>query len=560
MDNQRTLLLVALFFTLFLIWQKWQEQYMPNQPAAVATTQQKGAGTEMPTPTPTPAPGSAPADDLSVPSLAGDAAARAESALKQRKDSARRIHVSTDVYDIEIDTFGGDVRILKLKKYPVSVDQPDQPTVLMSDIPPEWYVAQSGLIGRAGSYPNHKTVYTAKADHYEMDKDGELVVPLYWNDANGVQYIKEYVFTPDHYLIQVRYRINNQSGKNLAVYPYGQLVRKHVAKKRGMKTTNRSYTGAAIYTPSDKFQKLKYDEILEKPLTRKARSGWVAMLQHYFTSIWILPEGDWTLYTKALDDERYAVGFNANAPVNIAPGSQAELDMQLFAGPKDQKRMKRYGESLKLTVDYGFLTPISAPLFWLLSKIHGLVGNWGWAIIILTILIKMVFFPLSAASYKSMAKMKNLAPRMKTLKERYGDDKQKYQQAVMEFYRKEKINPMGGCLPILIQIPVFIALYWVLLESVELRQAPWAFWIKDLSSRDPYFILPIIMGVSMFVQQKLNPPQADPMQQKIMMALPVVFTFFFLYFPAGLVLYWVVNNILSIAQQWYINKSLGATK
>lgn len=559
MDNQRTLLLVALFFTVFLIWQKWQAQYAPNTPAPATAEQSTPPGDSPPAPA-IASPGSK-TGDLSVPTLSSDIAPQSGQASQARADSKRRIHVSTDTYDIEIDTYGGDVRILKLKVYPVSVKEPDHPVVLMNDTPPEWYVAQSGLIGRDGEFPNHKTIYTAKTDKYEMGNGDKLVVPLLWNDANGVQYIKEYVFKRDHYMINVNYRINNQSGNAVSVYPYGQLVRKHMAKhKPGLTSTNRSYTGAAIYTPTDHFEKMKYDDIVEAPLTKKTKAGWVAMLEHYFTSIWILPDGDWSLYTKSLSGDRYAVGFNSNKPATVAPGATAELDMQLFAGPKDQKRITRYGDSLKLTVDYGFLTPISAPLFWLLGKIHIIVGNWGWAIIFLTMLIKLVFFPLSAASYKSMAKMKNLAPRMKTLKERYGDDKQKYQQAVMEFYKKEKINPMGGCLPIVVQIPVFIALYWVLLESVELRQAPWAFWIKDLSTKDPYFILPILMGVSMFVQQRLNPPQADPMQQKIMMALPIVFTFFFLYFPSGLVLYWVVNNVLSIAQQWYINKSLGAKK
>jgi len=546
MDNQRTLLLVALFFTLFLLWQNWQQQYAPTAPSA-ATPVSQGA-----------APASA-TEESSVPDLtADDAPTVATNEATARTDTDKRIRVSTDTYEIELDTHGGDIRVLKLKKYPVSLEEQDRPVELMSDVPPEWYVAQSGLIGRQGEFPNHKTLFSARADHYDMGSDDELVVPLMWQDANGVHYIKEYHFRRDSYLIEVVWKINNPTGEAVSVYAYGQLVRKHQAHhKRGLTNTDRSYTGAAVYTPEEKFRKLDFDEITESPLKKKTRSGWVAMLQHYFTSIWIVPEGDWTMYTRALSDQRYAVGFNANEPVEIGPGSQTSFGLKLFAGPKDQKRMARHGENLNLTVDYGFLTPIAAPLFWLLSKIHALVGNWGWAIILLTILIKLAFFPLSAASYKSMAKMKNLAPRMKTLKERYGDDKQKYQQAVMEFYRKEKINPMGGCLPILIQIPVFIALYWVLLESVELRQAPWAFWIRDLSTRDPYFVLPIIMGVSMFVQQKLNPPQADPMQQKIMMALPIVFTFFFLYFPAGLVLYWVVNNILSIAQQWYINKSLG---
>ncbi len=320
-----------------------------------------------------------------------------------------------------------------------------------------------------------------------------------------------------------------------------------------------SYSGAAIYTESDKYEKIDYGELREETVAKSTPIGWVAMLQHYFVAAW-LPTGsdNYQIYSRVnlnAPSPQYTIGYNTTQPVTVAPGESGSLSTVAFVGPKEQHRLDAQNvEGLKLTVDYGWLTPVADPLFWLLDKIYGFVGNWGWAIIILTFLVKLVFYPLSAASYKSMAKMKKLSPRMATLKERYADDKQKFQQEMMKMYKEEKVNPAGGCLPILVQIPVFIALYWVLLESVELRQAAWLGWLNDLSLPDPYFVLPIIMGASMLAQHFLNPAPVDPIQKKIMLALPFVFTVFFLWFPAGLVLYWVVNNLLSIAQQYYITR------
>jgi YidC/Oxa1 family membrane protein insertase len=323
----------------------------------------------------------------------------------------------------------------------------------------------------------------------------------------------------------------------------------------GFLTVIPSYTGGAIYTPENKYEKISLDDMASKPLKREVTGGWVAMLQHYFVGSWLLPKDQRNeFYTMVLEGARYVLGFKNITPTKVAPGETGIIGVSLYVGPKEHKILKTLPEGMDLTVDYGWLTVISAPLFWLLSAIHGLLGNWGWAIIVLTVLIKAAFYPLSAKSYQSMAHMRKMQPRLQALKERYGDDRQKLNQAMMELYKTEKINPLGGCLPIVIQIPVFIALYWVLLESVEMRQAPWILWIKDLSAQDPYYILPIIMGASMFVQQKLNPQPVDPVQQKVFMILPFMFTVFFLFFPAGLVLYWTVNNILSIAQQWRITR------
>jgi YidC/Oxa1 family membrane protein insertase len=317
-----------------------------------------------------------------------------------------------------------------------------------------------------------------------------------------------------------------------------------------------TYTGGAIYSEEKKYEKIKFDDIAEADLNRDIKGGWLAMLQHYFVSAWVPPaEQVHHYYSKALKTGRFVLGaYSPNKTVSA--GEQVNFESRFYAGPKLQHQLEAISKGLELTADYGWLTIIAKPIFWVLEKIHGIVQNWGWSIILLTVLIKLAFYKLSETSYKSMANMKKVAPRLQTLKERYGDDKQRLNQAMMEMYKKEKINPLGGCLPMLVQIPVFISLYWVLLEAVELRQAPWIFWIQDLSIKDPYFVLPLLMGITMFIQQKLNPAPPDPMQAKIMMSLPIVFTVFFAFFPSGLVLYWFVNNLLSILQQWYITKKI----
>jgi YidC/Oxa1 family membrane protein insertase len=389
---------------------------------------------------------------------------------------------------------------------------------------------------------------------------------LNWTAPDGVAYRKVFSFNRDSYRINIDFEVLNQSDSDWSGFFYGQLKQTEIKQAGSMGFLGRlpSYSGAAIYTEEEKYDKVDYSEIQEGPLNLSTKFGWVAMLQHYFVSAW-LPEGssNYQIYSGASSNTsqpEYRIGFKHTDPVMIAAGQQGNVSTSLFVGPKEQKRLRKLDvEGIVLTVDFGWLTPVADPLFWLLEKIHSVVKNWGWAIILLTMLVKLIFLPLSAASYKSMAKMKKLQPRLATLKERYGDDKQKFQQEMMKLYKTEKVNPAGGCLPILVQIPVFIALYWVLLESVELRQAEWIMWFKDLSLPDPYYVLPIIMGVSMLAQQLLNPAPVDPIQKKIMTALPVVFTVFFLWFPAGLVLYWVVNNLLSIAQQYFITKKYANT-
>ena len=392
-----------------------------------------------------------------------------------------------------------------------------------------------------------------------MGEADTLSVELVWQSPRGVKVTKRFSFTRGTYLINVEHRIENGSDENWAGREYRQLMR-GVPGEGGVDSQFiYTYTGGAIYTPTEKYEKISFEEMEKNKLSLEVKGGWVGMLQHYFLGAWVPPAEETDhFYSNVLPGQRYVLGAYTPS-VSLEPGASHTFSTRFVAGPKLQDELEAIAPGLDLTVDYGWLTVLAKPIFWLLKSIHGVVLNWGWAIIILTLIIKLVFFKLSETSYKSMANMRKMTPRIQALKDRYGDDKQRLNQAMMEMYKKEKINPLGGCLPILVQIPVFIALYWVLLESVELRQAPWILWLKDLSIKDPYYVLPVIMGISMFVQQKLNPAPPDPMQAKIMMSLPFVFTVFFAFFPSGLVLYWVTNNILSIAQQWYITRQIEAT-
>lgn len=552
MDNQRLFLFFALALVLMLIWQAWEQEkaFGPGGQATAppTATSKTEAASGSSAPATVPDLPRAPAHSTD-PTTTGPTPAPTEVL-----DRGNRIQVRTDLFEAVIDTHGGDLRQLYLRQYPVELNKPD-PFPLMQETGKDLYVAQSGLIGTKGDFPNHKTIYSSDSDRFMLaDGQDSLRVPLSYRAPNGVQYTKTYIFRRGSYVVDIEFQVKNLTQNEWAGYLYGQFQRGHV-ETGGFLTVIPSYTGGAIYTPENKYEKIPLDDMASKPLKREVTGGWVAMLQHYFVGSWLLPKDQRNeFYTMVLEGTRYVLGFKNTTPTKAAPGETGVIGVNLYLGPKEHKILKKLPEGMDLTVDYGLLTVISAPLFWLLSAIHRLLGNWGWAIIVLTILIKAVFYPLSAKSYKSMAHMRKMQPRLQALKERFGDDRQKLNQAMMELYKTEKINPLGGCLPIVVQIPVFIALYWVLLESVEMRQAPWILWIKDLAAQDPYYILPIIMGVSMFVQQKLNPQPIDPVQQKVFMVLPFMFTVFFLFFPAGLVLYWTVNNILSIAQQWRITR------
>ncbi|MCF6209379.1 MAG: membrane protein insertase YidC [Gammaproteobacteria bacterium] len=546
MDNQRLLLFVALSLVLMLLFSAWQEQ---NAPAPAE--QQTGLTSADPS-APSVAP-SPPADGPTV--LPAERPAVAESSTAPTVIGGQHILVETDVLRVEINTAGGEVSRAALLAYPWTMDDPE-PVQLLDNRLPNLFIAQSGLVSTEGSAPDHHALYQAEKNEYRLGAgEDRLTVRLNWQSEDGVSVIKILTFHRDSYIIDVDFEVTSVD-KPWRGRAYEQLQRTKVAE-RGQSTFIYTFMGGVVSSEWDPYEKVHFDDMASwKPEQSYSRGGWVAMLQHYFFSAWI-PDADAPshFYTKALADGRYLIG-RSGAEQTVYAGDTAHFHSRLFVGPKVQERLEKIAPNLRLSVDYGVLDILAKPVFWLLNHIHSLVGNWGLAIILVTLIIKLLFYKLSQASYRSMAKMRLFAPRMKELKERYGDDRQKFSKAMMEIYKKEKINPLGGCLPMLVQIPVFIALYWVLLESVELRQAPFMLWIQDLSTKDPYYVLPVIMGLSMFIQQKLNPPPLDPIQQKIMSFLPLIFTVFFAFFPSGLVLYWVVNNLLSIAQQWYITRQI----
>lgn len=537
MQNARLFLFLALGFVLLLIWQQWQQDY-GQPPAAVSDQPQTTAPSSE-----VPAPEGASADESAI-------AAPAEPQV-----AGKLIHVRTDLLDVTIDTRGGEVVQARLPQLSVSVKD-ETPVTLLDRTNALYFVARSGLVAKDHAAPGADAVFQAEAEEFRLDPDSNsLVVPLTWESGNGIKIVKRFIFERNRYVVRVEQEVINASAAPWRGYPYLQL-RRDKAETEGGFFGARSYTGGVWSTPDDRYRKLDFEDIAEGKLARNVSGGWLAFIQHYFLAAWIPPaDGDFAFKASSANSH-YLLTAAAASYSTVAPGTSGSFESTLYVGPKEPNRLEGVAPDLELTVDYGMLTIISKPLFWLLEKIHDLVGNWGWAIVLLTLLIKIAFFKLSEASYRSMARMRKLQPKMMQLKERHKDDRQKLNQELMDLYKKEKINPLGGCLPIVIQIPVFIALYWVLLESVDLRHADFILWINDLSSRDPYFVLPIIMGVSMLIQQRLNPAPMDPVQQKVMMALPVVFTFFFLFFPAGLVLYWVTNNVLSIAQQWFITRRI----
>jgi len=552
MDIKRSILLVALAVVAYLMVLQWNQDYgQAALPAETAQTQPSVAA--LPETTPANA-----AANEDVPSLAGQPEANAIAASEPSK---QLIRVRTDVLDVAIDPHGGDIVELRLPQYPRRQDRPDIPFQLFERSGERTYEAQSGLIGDGPDKASARPQYSSEKTDYQLGEgQDQLVVDLKYS-ADGVDYTKRFVFERGQYDLAVRYLIDNQSGKPWTGHLFGQLKRDASADPSSSTATGTAtYLGAALWTKDEPYTKVSMGDMDDKSLRETVQGGWIAWLQHYFVTAWIPQPGDTNLVQTRKDSQgNYIIGFTGPA-VSVAAGAQGETGATLYAGPKSQEQLEELSPGLRLTVDYGILWFIAQPIFWLLENIHALLGNWGWSIIVLTIIIKLAFFPLSAASYKSMARMRAVSPKMQALKDQYGDDRQKLSQAMMELYKKEKINPLGGCLPIIVQMPVFLALYWVLLESVEMRQAPWMFWITDLSIKDPFFILPIIMGVTMFIQQQLNPTPPDPMQAKVMKLLPIIFTFFFLWFPAGLVLYWVVNNVLSIAQQWYITRQIEQAK
>ncbi len=550
MDNARLFLFMAMAFVSMLLWQAWQEDYgVATQPTAAVGTATIPGSVSAVGDTPD-APAQASIDSVST------MVDRPAATVSGTTAASRIVSIKTDTLDLKIDTRGATVVNAKLVKHPVSGDTPEIKFELMSQRLSDFFIAQTGLLGGdATRTPNHEAIFTAASDSYELTEgDDQLSVDFFWQSEDGLRVTKRMVFTRNSHAIALSHIIENGSSSEWTGREYRQLQRGEPSDSgNAMMYT---YTGGAIYSQEDLYQKYDFDELGSGQLDRDVTDGWIAMIQHYFLGAFVPPRGEAEhFYGKRLANGRAVIGTYTPA-ATVQPGTSKTFDGNLFLGPKAQKELAALAQGLELTVDYGFLSVLAVPMYWVLAKIQEFVGNWGWTIIIFTILIKLLFFKLSETSYRSMANMRKMSPRIQALKDRYGDDKQRMQQAMMEMYKTEKINPLGGCLPMLVQMPFFIALYWVLIENVEMRQTPWILWIQDLSIKDPYFVLPLIMGVSMFIQQKLNPAPPDPMQAKIMMALPVVFTVMFAFFPAGLVLYWVVNNILSIAQQWVITKRI----
>ena len=555
MDWQRSFLIGAMLVVLYMLFLEWDGFRTQYNPAASSPTLNELVVPEIPLVEPINTSALKPTTN-EIPSIVVGGETTTIFQDIQNEKSERIVTVSTDVLTVHIDTHGGDIVRVELLKHLADIDDKDTPFILLNRTATTTYIAQSGLIGTNGTDTEKgRPVFRVGANRYQLKENEDSLQVQLILEENDVKIIKQYTFNRSDYLVGLEYKITNQSNTTWKAGLYGQIKRDShnptVVNAMGMKP----FLGAALTSNEKNYQKLDFEDITNKPFKDSLLGGWVAMAQHYFVSAWVPDQGTKNNFNvrRLGGQDVYILGFTS-PEITVNPGESGNIGAAFYSGPKDQYRLEEIVQYLDLTIDYGWLWMIAKPLFWVLYHLHQFLGNWGWSIIMLTILIKAAFFQLSAKSYTSMANMRRLQPEMVRLKELYGDDRQKMSQETMSLYKREKVNPMGGCLPILVQMPVFIALYWVLLESVELRHAPWLLWINDLSVKDPFFVLPLIMGASMFIQQKLNPTPPDPMQAKVMQIMPIAFTFFFLFFPAGLVLYWTVNNCLSILQQWVITR------
>ena len=564
MANLRPMLFMGLLVLSYLMWVEWQKDYGP-QPQPQTATQAAATSFDAP---PVPAP-----QDNALP-LAGDLPTAQTGTDSMDQDMVSQavmtgesglLTVTTDVLEVGIDLVGGTVVSARLLDYPVELEVSEIKVDLLSRSGPEMFIAQSGLLSREAA-PNHTSRYRADTMQYTLgESTDEIRVPLIWDDGNGIRVTKTFIFKRGQYDISIRHTLSNESGQSWSGSRYDQLQRAVLTDKDDGGFTNPgrySFFGIGFYSPDEKFEKVDFDDIASEPYKRSFSGGWLSMVQHYFFTAWIPPQAEVNSYSTQVYSPTGFPRYIARAvspTVNVSTGTSHEFESRLYVGPKLQDNLAEVAPGLGHTVNYGIFTVFSKPLFWLLSNIHSVVGNWGWAILLLTVLIKLLFFKLTEAQYRSMARMRKLQPRIEQLKERYGDDRQRMSQAMMEMYKTEKVNPLGGCLPILVQIPIFIALYWVLLESVELRQAPFILWIDNLTARDPYFVLPVLNAAFMMMTQRLTPTAGmDPMQRKIMQFMPIGFSIMFAFFPAGLVLYWATNAGLSLAQQWYITRKIEA--
>ncbi len=551
-ENRRFALMVAIGVVLFLLYQAWQKDFAPRlTPVVEAPLAEAGQaaapGDDVPSaPTDLPAPSSATAQAVATPAAA----------------AAQRITVQTDKFTAVISAQGGDLRRLVLLGYPVAKQRPDEHVALLDDTQGRQFVVQSGLTSGAGPLVTHNDLYRAAQSSYVLTEGANtLEVPLEFTDAHGRSHQKTWRFTRGSYVIELSQRVVNAADAPVAANAYVQLANDPFAAGEAPPFTP-TFAGIGLYeqkggTGSYRFNKVAFEDLAEEPVKASQAGGWVAMLQHYFLVAVIPPQDETHTFTAKPGSKRGYLGQYVGAARELAPGAEHTFTARLYVGPKLQQELAAIAPGLELTLDYGILGALAKPLFWLLDGFHTLTGNWGAAIILLTFVVKLVMYKLSEAQYRGMAKMKKYAPRIQELKERYGDDRERMHKAMMELYKKEKFNPLAGCWPLLVQFPVFIALYWVLLESVELRQADFALWLNDLSSPDPYYVMPVLFGISMYVQQKLSGNVAmDPMQQRVMNLMPVMLTVFFAFFPVGLVLYWFVSNLIGIAQQWYITRKL----
>ena len=560
MQNLRPLLFIAWLFAAYLLWQAWSDFQRPPVPVEAPSTEADARIPGAVTP-------SAPAINAEVPDPARAPAANEPQPTTENTGSSattdvaasRRVSIETDVLRLLVDTRGGTIIRAELLNYPAESNS-EQPVVLLNDDPARLFHAQSGLVSASGAAPDHTEIYDAEQDSYRLTGD-TLEVPLTWRGGDGLIVRKVYTLRRGDYAIDVHHIVRNEGQAPWSGSVYRQLQRVPLRPSGGFSFTDATaitFHGAAWYSPEERFEKLNFEDFASDPLLRTITGGWAGMLQHYFFAAWIPSATQVNQYATAQipDSNRYLIRQIGPA-TTVAPGAEVVDEARLWIGPKLQNVLPEVAPGLELTVDYGIFTFLAKPLFWVLDLLYGLVGNWGVAIILITLLIKLAFYKLSETQYRSMARMRKLQPRMAQLKERYGDDRQKLNAAMMELYKKEKINPLGGCLPMLVQIPVFIALYWVLLESVELRQAPFFGWIQDLSARDPYFVLPVLNGLTMWLTQKLSPsPGMDPIQRRIFQIMPIMFSVMFAFFPAGLVLYWATNGALGLLQQWVITKRI----
>jgi YidC/Oxa1 family membrane protein insertase len=564
MNNMRLFVWMALFAVGYLLWQAWQTDY--HAPIAVTTADVEGGDAAA-----------LPNVNADVPTAASPIANADATASTQAAPSAvanaepeRIITVETDVLSLRIDTRGGTLRSADLVRYPQEARSKEPVVRLLDDAKGKWFVVQSGLIAIRGKAPNHTAVFTAERDHYQLTPGSDqLEVPLSWTDASGITVSKTYSFRRGEYVVRQRQTISNTGTNPWSGSPYQQLQRSAPPpKKGGFSITDPqqfSFVGASWYSQEEKFEKLAFDDFIDDPLKQRTiTGGWAAMLQHYFFVAWIPAADKAVIYSSMVagtEKEPHYLIRQEEPRIEVAPGASASTEVRLYLGPKLQGDLKNIAPGLGLALDYGNVRIFAEPLFrFVLNPLHKLTGNWGWAIIFTTLLLKILLYPLAAAQYRSMAKLRAVQPRMEALKQRYGDDKQKYNQAMMELYQKEKINPAGGCLPLLPQMFLFFALYWVLIESVEMRHAPFMGWLSNLTAHDPYFVLPVLNALTMWITQKMTPPPAgmDPMQQKILQYMPLAFSVIMIFFPSGLVLYWTVNGSLGILQQWWIMRQAKA--